>query len=118
MYRYVLIFYYRRYVTYTVCRWCCREIDFDNSGVEVEDIFVDLDDCQNILTVYAVRIRENQCCGSRRFLTGSGSDYSKRPDPVPYPDPDLNKFLANFFVEIFLMKICSRKYTGTHGPKS
>jgi hypothetical protein len=53
-----------------------------------------------------------QCCGSRRFLTGSGSDFRKRPDP----DPDLNKFSLNLFLEIFLVKICSKKYL--HGPKS
>jgi hypothetical protein len=47
-------------------------------------------------------------------LTGSGSDFRKRPDPVPDPDP--NKFSANFFLNIFLMKICSQKYL--HEPKS
>jgi hypothetical protein len=55
-----------------------------------------------------------QCCGSGRFLTGSGSDFRKRPDPVPDPDP--NKFLANFFLKFFLMKICSKKYL--QWPKS
>jgi hypothetical protein len=35
--------------------------------------------------------------GTGRFLTGFGSDFRKRPDPVPNPDPDLNKFSANFF---------------------
>jgi hypothetical protein len=42
----------------------------------------------------------NQCCGSGRFLTGSGSDFRKRPDPDPDPDPDHNKFSANFFLKI------------------
>jgi hypothetical protein len=39
-----------------------------------------------------------QCCGSGRFLTGSGSDFRKRPDPVP--DPDLNESSAKFLLEI------------------
>jgi hypothetical protein len=39
----------------------------------------------------------HQCCGSGRFLTGSGSDFRKRPDP----DPDPNKFSANFFLKFF-----------------
>jgi hypothetical protein len=53
-----------------------------------------------------------QCCGSGRFLTGSGSDFRKRsdPDPVPDPDPEPNKFSANFFLKFFLMKICSKTY--------
>jgi hypothetical protein len=74
----------------------------------------------------------DQCCGSGRILTGSrsGSDFRKRPDPVsdpdpvpdpvplPDPDPDLDPkiFLTNFFLKIFLMKICSKKYL--HEPKS
>jgi hypothetical protein len=72
----------------------------------------------------------DQCCGSRRISTGSGSDFRRRPDPnpvpdpvpdpvpVPDPDPDLDPkiFLANFFLNIFLMKICSKKYL--HEPKS
>jgi hypothetical protein len=53
-----------------------------------------------------------QCCGSGRFFTGSGSDFRKCPDPVPDP----NKFLVNFFLKFFLMKICYKKYL--HGPKS
>jgi hypothetical protein len=53
-----------------------------------------------------------QCCGSGRFLTGSGSAFRKRPDPVPDPDPDPdpNKFSANYFLKFFLMKICYKKY--------
>jgi hypothetical protein len=76
----------------------------------------------------------DQCWGSGRILTGSGSDFKKRPDPdpdpdlvpdpdpdpdlVPDPDPDSdpNKFSANFFLKIFLMKICSKKYL--YEPKS
>jgi hypothetical protein len=48
-----------------------------------------------------------QCCGSGRFLTGSGSEFGKRPDqdsepyPVSDPDPDLNKFSAKFLLGIF-----------------
>jgi hypothetical protein len=42
----------------------------------------------------------NQCCGSGRILTGSGSDFRKRLDP----DPDHNKFSANFFLKFFLWK--------------
>jgi hypothetical protein len=59
-----------------------------------------------------------QCCGSGRILTGSGSDFRKRPDPDPVPDPnpDPYKFSANFFLKIFLMKICFKKYL--HEPKS
>jgi hypothetical protein len=30
------------------------------------------------------------------------------------PDPDLNKFSANFLLDIFLMNICSKKYS--HEP--
>jgi hypothetical protein len=61
------------------------------------------------------------CCGSGRFLNGSGSDFRKRPDPDtvldPDPDPDLTKFSGNFFPEIFFsIKICSKKYL--HEPKS
>jgi hypothetical protein len=56
----------------------------------------------------------SQCCGSRRFLTGSGYNFQKRLDPDPDPDP--KKLLANFFLNFFLMKICSKKYL--HGPKS
>jgi hypothetical protein len=33
----------------------------------------------------------------------------------PDPEPDLNKFAENFLVEIFLMKLCSKKYI--LGPK-
>jgi hypothetical protein len=40
-----------------------------------------------------------------RFLTGSGSDFRKRPDLDPVPDPDLNKFSVKF-----LLEICSRKF--------
>jgi hypothetical protein len=47
-------------------------------------------------TTYCLR----QCCGSGRFLTGSGSDFRKRLDPDP--DPDHNKFSANFFQKMFL----------------
>jgi hypothetical protein len=48
-------------------------------------------------------------------VTGSGSDFRKRPDP----GPELHKFLANFFPEILLLKICSKKYcTYVHDPKS
>jgi hypothetical protein len=38
-------------------------------------------------------------------LTGSGSDFRKRPDPdpVPDPDPDPNKFSANLFLKFFLL---------------
>jgi hypothetical protein len=42
----------------------------------------------------------DQCCGSGRFLTGSGDDFSKHL--VPDPDPDLNKFSATFLLEIFV----------------
>jgi hypothetical protein len=50
-----------------------------------------------------------QYYGSGRFFTGSGYDFRKRPDPDP--GPDLHKFLANFFSEIFFfMKICSKVY--------
>jgi hypothetical protein len=42
-----------------------------------------------------------QRCGSGRFLTGSESDFQKRPDLDPDPDP--NKFSANFFLEIFFL---------------
>jgi hypothetical protein len=35
---------------------------------------------------------------------------------VADPDPGPNKFSANFFLQIFLMKICSKKYL--HEPKS
>jgi hypothetical protein len=52
----------------------------------------------------------DQCCGSGQILTGSGSDFQKRPDPVPDPDLDPNKFSANFFIKIFWKKICSKKY--------
>jgi hypothetical protein len=47
----------------------------------------------------------------RTILTGSGSDFQKRPDQCPDPDPDLNKFSANFFPDIYLMKICSSSWT-------
>jgi hypothetical protein len=65
--------------------------------------------CQSTSTVYKI-----QCCGSVRILTGSGSDFRKRPDP----DPDPNKFSANFFLNFFKMKICSKKYRYLHEPKS
>jgi hypothetical protein len=42
-----------------------------------------------------------QCCGSGRFLTGSGSDFWKRPDP------HLTKFLAKFLQNYFV----GRKYS-------
>jgi hypothetical protein len=66
----------------------------------------------------------DQCCGSGRILTGSGSNFQKRPDsdldpvpvPDPDPDPDPNKFSANFFLKICLMKICSKK--NLHESKS
>jgi hypothetical protein len=45
-----------------------------------------------------------QCCGSGRFLIGSGSDFRKRPEP----DSDPNKFSV--------VKTCSKKYL--HEPKS
>jgi hypothetical protein len=40
-------------------------------------------------------------------LTGSESDFLKRPDPVPdlVPDPNLNKFTAKYLLEIFMVKI-------------
>jgi hypothetical protein len=57
-----------------------------------------------------------QCCGYGRFLIGSVSDFWKRPNPVLDPDPDLNKFSNNFLHEIFMAKICSKKYF--HEPKS
>jgi hypothetical protein len=47
-----------------------------------------------------------QCCGSGRFLTGSGSDFQKRPDSNP--DPDLNKFSAKFLLTNFL-KVMTQK---------
>jgi hypothetical protein len=45
----------------------------------------------------------NQCCGSRRLLTGSGSvsDFRKRPDPNPDPDLYLDPGLYNKFRPIF-----------------
>jgi hypothetical protein len=45
------------------------------------------------------------------FFTVSGPEFRQRqdPDPIQNPDPDLNKFSANYFVEIFLMKLCSKK---------
>jgi hypothetical protein len=46
---------------------------------------------------YSQRTEFEQCCGSGRFLTGSGSDFRKRSDP----DPDPNKFSANFLSEFF-----------------
>jgi hypothetical protein len=55
---------------------------------------------------------QKQCCGSKRFLTGSGSDIRKRPDP----DPHFNKFSVKFLLETFLAEICSKKYI--HDPKS
>jgi hypothetical protein len=64
-----------------------------------------------------------QCCGSGRFLTGSGSDFWQRPDPDPDsapdpdPDPDPNKFSTNCFQKIFLMKICSKKYLSSWTKK-
>jgi hypothetical protein len=39
---------------------------------------------------------------SGRFLTGSGSDFYKRPDPNP--DPGLNKFRPSFFWKYFWLK--------------
>jgi hypothetical protein len=45
-----------------------------------------------------------QFCGSRRFLTGSGSDFWERPDP------DLNVFSAKFLMEMFLAEISSKMY--------
>jgi hypothetical protein len=35
----------------------------------------------------------------------------KSPDPDPFPDPGLNKFLANVILEFFLMKIGSKNRT-------
>jgi hypothetical protein len=51
----------------------------------------------------------NQWCGSRRFLTGSGYNFRKRPDldSVPDPDPDLNTFSDKFLLKIFFAEICS-----------
>jgi hypothetical protein len=49
----------------------------------------------------------NQCCGSVRFLTRSGHDFRKSPDP----DSDLNKFSAKFLLEICLAEICPKKYS-------
>jgi hypothetical protein len=37
-------------------------------------------------------------------------------DPVPDPDPDLNKFVANLFFWDFLNEYMPKKYI--HGPKS
>jgi hypothetical protein len=56
-------------------------------------------------------------CGTvlrlERFLTGSGSDVRKHPDPDS--EPDLNKFSAYFLLEFFKTEICSKKYI--HEPK-
>jgi hypothetical protein len=72
---------------------------------------------------FNVQYSINQSCGSGRFFfTGSGPEFRKRqdpdpiPDPIPDPDPDLNKFLAYYSVEIFLMKLCSKK--NINRPKS
>jgi hypothetical protein len=51
-----------------------------------------------------------QCCGSKKFLTGSGSDFRKRLHPDTVPDPDLHNVLPKFLLEIFLVDICSKKY--------
>jgi hypothetical protein len=67
---------------------------------------------QIVFELRLLHCTKNQCCRSGRFLTGSGSDFIKRS----YPDPDIKKFAANFFLEVCLMKICSKKYI--HGPKS
>jgi hypothetical protein len=45
-------------------------------------------------------VRSEQCCGIGRFLTGTGSDFWKRPDP----DPDLNKFSGKFRLKTFCPK--------------
>jgi hypothetical protein len=37
-------------------------------------------------------------------LTGSGSDFRKRPDPALDPDPDLNKLSAEFLLKFFWRK--------------
>jgi hypothetical protein len=37
-------------------------------------------------------------------------------DPVPDPDLELSKCLAEFLLDIFLVEICSKKYI--HEPKS
>jgi hypothetical protein len=49
-----------------------------------------------------------QFCESGRLLTRP--DFRKRPDP----DSDLNKFLAKFLQEIFLVEICSNM--SSHEP--
>jgi hypothetical protein len=56
---------------------------------------------------YIVRVCIRQCCGSGRFLTGSGSDFRKRPDP----DPDPNNFLDKFLQKIFFWRKYALKST-------
>jgi hypothetical protein len=37
-----------------------------------------------VLSEDDLKVPLTQCCGSGRFLTGSGSDFQKRPDPVRF----------------------------------
>jgi hypothetical protein len=41
---------------------------------------------------------QSQGCGSARYLTGSGSNYCKRPDT----DPDINE--ENYFINSLILK--------------
>jgi hypothetical protein len=65
------------------------------------------------LTYFYILYSNFQCCGSERFLTGSESDFRKRPEPDQVPDldldldPDLNKFSAQFLLKILLAEICT-----------
>jgi hypothetical protein len=60
--------------------------------------------CLDGLQIVAIRdaaARKTQwsrhCSGSGRFLTGSGLDFRKHPDPYP----DLVKFMAKFLLKTF-----------------
>jgi hypothetical protein len=52
----------------------------------------------------------------RKRTIFSGSDFSKRPDPVQGPDPDLYKFFVDFFQKTIFAVLCPTKLV--HEEKS
>jgi hypothetical protein len=68
--------------------------------------------------LYLDRLRKasaayQQCCGSGRFLTGSGTDFRKRSDL----DPDVNKISGSFLLTFFVWKYALKSIPVFIDPK-